>query len=70
MLVFMTTLPFAEVAAETVSPNRQPPYLLNRADEDCCYLEDPDRRTDCWDPIKLVPLNQSGSWYLSLSGEA
>ncbi len=46
------------------------PYQLNRADEDYRYLRDPARRTDFWDPIKYMPLNASGSWYLSLGGEA
>jgi len=45
-------------------------YTLNRADEDYRYLRDPARRADVWDPIKHVPLNESGSRYLSLGGEA
>lgn len=45
-------------------------YSLNRADEDYRYLRDPARRTDLWDPLKYVSLNESGSWYLTLGGEA
>ncbi len=51
-------------------PFHPPPYQLNRADEDYRYLRDPAQRTDFWDPIKYVPLNESGSWFLSLGGEA
>lgn len=47
-----------------------PSYELNRADEDYRYLRDPGRRTDFWDPIKYLPLNGNGSWYLSIGGEA
>lgn len=63
----MVVLPPALAVAETGAP---PPYRLNRADEDYRYLADPARRTDLWDPVKYVPLNGSGSWYLSLGGEA
>ncbi len=44
-------------------------YALNRADEDYSYLRDPTLRTDFWDPVKYIPLNESGIWYLSLGGE-
>jgi hypothetical protein len=44
-------------------------YSLNRADEDYSYLRAAPR-TDLWDPIKYLPLNDTGSWYLSLGGEA
>ncbi|WP_243373787.1 alginate export family protein [Geotalea sp. SG265] len=47
-----------------------PPYELNRADEDYQYLRAPSRRTDFWDPVKYLPLNGDGSWYLSIGGEA
>ncbi len=58
----------AFAGAQTTST--PPPYQLNRADEDYLYLRDPVRRTDFWDPIKYTPLNASGSWDLSLGGEA
>lgn len=45
-------------------------YTLNRADEDYRYLLDPARRTDIWDPLKYIPLNEKGSWNLSIGGEA
>ena len=46
------------------------PYQLNRSDEDYSYLRDPARRSDFWDPVQYMQLNASGSWYLSLGGEA
>jgi hypothetical protein len=64
--VLMMTFPMAVAAAET----QPPPYQLNRSDEDYRYLADPARHTDIWDPLKYVPLNDSGSWYLSMGGEA
>ncbi|MBJ6724436.1 alginate export family protein [Geomesophilobacter sediminis] len=47
-----------------------PSYKLNRADEDYRYLKDGTRRIDFWDPIKYLPFNDRGDWYLSLGGEA
>ncbi|GFO54814.1 alginate export family protein [Geomonas sp. Red276] len=47
-----------------------PSYQLNRADEDYRYLRDPARRTDMWDPVKYLPIDGRGDWYLSLGGEA
>lgn len=52
------------------SPDGPPTYALNRADEDYRYLRDPARRADVWDPLKYVPLDEAGSWYLTLGGEA
>jgi hypothetical protein len=45
-------------------------YSLNRADEDYSYLRNPARRTDIWDAIKYLPFNDTGSWFISLGGEA
>ncbi|GFO59562.1 alginate export family protein [Geomonas silvestris] len=56
------------VAAQETEP-QVPHYQLNRADEDYRYLKDPARRTDFWDPVKYLPLNREGDWYLSLGGE-
>ncbi|HJV65678.1 MAG TPA: alginate export family protein [Geomonas sp.] len=47
-----------------------PAYKLNRADEDYRYLQDPAQRSDLWDPIKYIPFNDRGDWYLSMGGEA
>ena len=40
-----------------------------RWNEDYSYLSDAPR-TDLWDPIKYIPLNDAGDWYLSLGGQA
>lgn len=45
-------------------------YKLNRADEDYRYLQNAARRTDFFDPIKYIPFNDRGDWYLSLGAEA
>lgn len=70
MIGMLLTFPMTPAAAETGTPLSPPSYRLNRADEDYRYLADPARRTDLWDPLKYVPFNDSGSWYLSLGGEA
>src|SRR5271169_3680802 len=57
-------------SAETGMQSSPPAYNLDRADEDYSYLHDPALRTDFWDPVKYIPLNESGSWYLSLGGES
>lgn len=46
-----------------------PPYKLFRYDEDYRYLRDPVRRGDFWDPIKYVPLDAAGDWFISFGGE-
>ena len=53
-------------AADTIS---QQSYNPSRDLEDYRYLKDPGQSTDFWDPIKYIPLNGSGSTYLSLGGE-
>jgi hypothetical protein len=46
-----------------------PPFTPVRWNEDYSYLRTaPD--TDFWDPIKYIPLNDAGDWYLSLGGQA
>jgi hypothetical protein len=47
-----------------------PPYAPLRQAEDYSYLKDPAKRADLFDPIKYIPLNSSGDWYLSLGGQA
>lgn len=47
-----------------------PAYQKLRYDENYLYLRDPAKRSDLWDPIKYLPLNNEGDWYLSLGGEA
>ena len=66
VLLNISAFASADTRRSTDSP---PAYALNRADEDYSYLADPARRTDLWDPLKYIPLNPGGSWYLSLGGE-
>jgi hypothetical protein len=47
----------------------QPAYTPVRYNEDYSYLKDPANRTDFFDPIKYVPLNDKGDVYLSLGGQ-
>ena len=56
--------------AVSVSAADPPPYGPLRVNEDYSYLKDPARRTDLFDPIKYIPLNDRGDWYLSLGGQA
>lgn len=70
ILAAITASP-AVPATAGIDPETQPPaYRLNRADENYSLLADKTRRTDFWDPLKFLPLNASGAWYLSLGGEA
>jgi len=70
ILAVIVTLPMVAASAETATASQPPPYRLNRADEDYRYLWDPARRTDPRDSLKFLPLNDSGSRYLSIGGEA
>src|SRR5215469_7962202 len=44
-------------------------YSDMRYDDDFTYLRNPSCRSDLWDPIKYIPLNAKGDWYLSFGGE-
>jgi hypothetical protein len=56
--------------AQYYGPASEHPYSVERWDEDYSYLKDPGQRTDFFDPIKYIPLNADGDWYLSLGGQA
>jgi hypothetical protein len=45
-------------------------YSLERWVEDYSYLKDPSARSDPFDAIKYMPLNDAGDWYLSFGGQA
>ena len=70
VIIVMSLISMGQASAESESSCTPLPYALNRADEDYEYLRDPACRIDFWDPIKYIPLNASGRWYLSLGGEA
>jgi Alginate export len=60
--------------APGTSPNKpldqHPAFSILRQDEDWSGLRDKSRRTDKIDALKYVPLNSSGSLWLSLSADA
>jgi len=47
----------------------RPPFNSSRYKEDYQFLSAPNRRTDFFDPLKYIPLNESESVYLTLGGE-
>ena len=65
-----TTSPAVSPTPGTGAGPQAPQYTPVRWNEDYLYLRDPARRTDLFDPIKYIPLNEEGDWYLSLGGQA
>lgn len=65
--IFLVLLTGTTVLAQEKAP---PPYGAVRWDEDYTYLRDPAAAADFWDPIKYIPLNDTGDVYLSLGGQA
>ena len=45
-------------------------YNTLRYDEDWSFLRDETRRADLLDPLKYLPFDAAGDWYLTLGGEA
>src|SRR4051812_21761077 len=73
VLVFAAFLHKAASGQAVTPPEggaKPPGYQKLRYDEDYLYLRNPANRSDIWDPIKYIPLNNAGDWYLSLGGEA
>ncbi|HKB14900.1 MAG TPA: alginate export family protein, partial [Planctomycetota bacterium] len=56
-------------AQQAEAPRAPPPYRQLRYEEDYSYLRDASRRADPFDPLKYIPLSESGDAYLSLGGE-
>ncbi len=56
-------------AATPTAPVTPTAYAANRWDENYTYLKDPATHGDFFDPIKYIPLNANGDWYLSLGGQ-
>jgi hypothetical protein len=63
---------FSPAAAQSTVPGEEPAprpqYQTLRYEEDWSTLRDPARRTDLWDPLKFIQLNDGG-WYVSLGAE-
>ncbi len=51
------------------NPARPPLAPVDQADENFSFLKDPANRTDLWDSLKYVPLDQAGDFYLTLGLE-
>ena len=51
------------------NPARPPLAPVDQADENFSLLKDPANRTDLWDPLKYVPLYQTGEFFLTLGFE-
>ena len=47
------------------NPARPPLAPVDQADENFSFLRNPAERTDVWDPLKYVPLDRSGHYYLT-----
>jgi hypothetical protein len=47
----------------------RPGFKSFRFDEDWTAMREPDMRTSFLDPLKWIPLNEAGSWYMTLGGE-
>src|SRR5882724_5859666 len=57
-------------AEDPHSPAVSPPvFTALRYDEDYGYLKDPAARTNAFDPIKYIPLNEREDLYLTLGGQ-
>jgi hypothetical protein len=69
VLAVMATAATALAQTAPSTPTPPPAYTPLRYNEDYSYLKDPSRRTDLFDPIKYIPLNESGDWYLSLGAQ-
>ena len=54
---------------ETPTPKGPEPFKQLRYDENYSYLGDEKLRTEALDRIKYIPLNRSGTAYLSIGGE-
>ena len=67
-VALLVLLNFARSQAASSCP-LEPKYSNARYDDDFSYLHEPACRKDFWDPLKYIPLNARGDWYLSLGGE-
>jgi len=48
----------------------QPSFQTLRYNEDWSSLRDPAKRSDLFAPLKYLPIDTNGNWYLSFGGEA
>ena len=67
LAVFLISGNLAVLAQSNSALDRS--YQLLSEDEDWTLLRDRSLRQDFWDPVKFVPLRNSGEWYLTVGGE-
>ena len=51
------------------NPARPPLTPIDQAGENFTFLRDPSNRADLWDPLKYVPLDRTGDFYLTFGFE-
>ncbi|AEI83005.1 hypothetical protein CNE_BB2p01940 (plasmid) [Cupriavidus necator N-1] len=66
--ILALAMAMAGIPCRAEAQGSAPPYNFLRYTEDYRYLQDPARRSDPWDPVKLIPLGAPDA-YLSLGGE-
>src|SRR6266545_712182 len=59
--------PSLRAQTPAAAPPPRPAYQTLRFDEDWSFLRKTSLRSDFWDPIKFIPLNSDGSWFLTLA---
>lgn len=68
-IIWMPVLMMVSVALPAWAEGDRPAFNSSRYEEDYRFLRDPEQRTDFFDPLKYIPLNESESVYLTLGGE-
>jgi hypothetical protein len=68
ILLFLIHAPRLPAQTSPAASPSAPAYQVLRFDEDWSFLRDHSRRSDFWDPLKHIPLNDNG-WFASLGGE-
>jgi hypothetical protein len=56
-------------AFPVLANEQRPSFNSSRYEKNYRFLQDPNQRSDYFDSLKYIPLNESGSLYLSLGGE-
>jgi hypothetical protein len=65
-VALLSTAHADEITPTVMSP---PVHTELRYDEDYSYLKDPAARTNLFDPLKFIPLDERGDMYLTLGGQ-
>ena len=65
-VALLSTAHADEITPTVMSP---PAHTELRYDEDYSYLKDPAARTNLFDPLKFIPLDERGDMYLTFGGQ-